>query len=1193
MLVIGVAMMATVQQIVISHRGEIRDAQKSFAYQKAMALVSELQVAVDRGRIANTKDLDAIASLEPNAVLTTAQAELTPDHPMSGNVGMADGGWRWARTIEVEEIPEVERIRYARVKILRKDRAGNYVVEASAGSVLSLPTATKPSIKEYDVYLLAIAGAPSLWLPLPELRALIESTVSGIEQSNPNLRFNLHWITKLGYGRNQNYTPFVNEEQTATTTPPFAYWYPGKLASGEPYTRLYSSELFSGRVRTEAGVLHDYHETNNPFPHAVADRWNHCMREPEARALFKQRVMAGLEKADEPPLQLLLEDMHKKPELFRNALVLNLHGSGLPFPPLRNYSDPAKVEDMRVVAHPTKLHLSPSDGKRPLVALSEEFAFYASQTTGWYQMHLEYASQYCLQADTESESQASTVVNQTLDYAIAEIEHMVLDGWQDVAQVESWTKAIDAQKTAITAGTYTNSQSGSPLDLRVYAYKADPATGAAVMGQPITIKIPGLDLTANVNGSTNPSLFVGRSIGGVDTSTGEAKSDGVCDYERLTDPEGVPPRKGSQSAPFEMHFDYGYVASPEPYTWIKLYNTPLVTPPGAQPGELIEGISAQKRLYGLEYIPSPMRTDAPYATDLDHEADVAKNTARWLIRIPAGILKSKLGETARRIDIETRIGEDLTTGQAWPTANQPENISRTYAWYAATSSAVPLTERYQFQGDPRHNPYVDLLEGGAFPHGYNAYFDDLRTSTQDATVEYPCLDATRLEDGFGAGGVRLDVPRAMQVWRSALQSSSAVFVNAGGVPFSEILIGGEICLPRSGQSVAPQAIHVSTTYAGGDDSCSLNSVVASHGGEDSASAGGILRNSGSFWTKPWIGELYDPSTASAWTTDGNVATGWATNKLVYRSMHTTTLARLPFGTTFDKPCSSSLGQLGNASMLQLGPSTNRIVFPPSWHFESLLMTDAGKDILAAAGISDHGDVLGAPSTSGTLPEPLPQAGWTTLYPDLPAKILSLLSTCTTGSPGVKVQELGSLGGATSAFFVMVAELPTDSDGHRRLAQRALLFGLRGLHEAGVSAYSNDVAQVPTIEVLQPTPQKVFDNPSSIEVQWSSSFVRFDGKPFSPRYPAEYTGNDSTLQYAIVYSTNGGSTYHYASSGDPVEGPVPTSEWINDMAPGNESYVLFTPSARIPAGELLIRIYTRESGRRVHLSRHDALVEIRR
>ena len=95
-----------------------------------------------------------------------------------------------------------------------------------------------------------------------------------------------------------------------------------------------------------------------PWPVTIADQNNHCLRTPTARTLFDRRVTAGLERADEPPLQLLLDDLASRPERYRNAIFVNLHGSGLPMPPLRNYSDAAKTQSipwLRAVTHPEDL----------------------------------------------------------------------------------------------------------------------------------------------------------------------------------------------------------------------------------------------------------------------------------------------------------------------------------------------------------------------------------------------------------------------------------------------------------------------------------------------------------------------------------------------------------------------------------------------------------------------------------------------------------------------------------------------------------------------------------------------------------------------------------------------------------------------------------------------------------------------
>ncbi len=113
-----------------------------------------------------------------------------------------------------------------------------------------------------------------------------------------------------------------------------------------------------------------------------------------------------------------------------------------------------------------------------------------------------------------------------------------------------------------------------------------------------------------------------------------------------------------------------------------------------------------------------------------------------------------------------------TSGQAFPAAIDPENLSETYTWWADSSDDVPMTERSQFLGDPRHNPYKDLLEGDPdFPAGYNPYFESLtqqaRTPLQTSPDSMPARLASRW-----MGKVRADIPRSTSSTPGIVTSSS-------------------------------------------------------------------------------------------------------------------------------------------------------------------------------------------------------------------------------------------------------------------------------------------------------------------------------------------------------------------------------------------------------------------------------------
>jgi hypothetical protein len=122
------------------------------------------------------------------------------------------------------------------------------------------------------------------------------------------------------------------------------------------------------------------------------------------------------------------------------------------------------------------------------------------------------------------------------------------------------------------------------------------------------------------------------------------------------------------------------------------------------------------------------------------------NTARWIITIPdAKIVDNKM------LTVETRLGDQTTSGVMYPTANVPPNLSRTYVWRGddtwvfgdgtlTNRPNLPITEQFQFLGDPRHLPYADLKRphlGSGFGAnyenrlgmGYNRYFDDFETDS--------------------------------------------------------------------------------------------------------------------------------------------------------------------------------------------------------------------------------------------------------------------------------------------------------------------------------------------------------------------------------------------------------------------------------------------------------------------------------
>ncbi|MFV1959519.1 MAG: hypothetical protein ACC662_08930, partial [Planctomycetota bacterium] len=322
-------------------------------------------------------------------------AYLPPDHPLSGNI-RDQSIWRWYRRITVRRFPGVDTrdLRICTVRVFRM-RAGDTMPGeqmAEVSSVIRTVGDAYPTTQVYDVYLLALENVPGWWVYMDAIQPFVEATLTDLESRNPGLEFRTHWITKEGFGRDDEYAPYTNETRDSRADIPFTYVYPGRMPDGESAQRYYVAERMQGRVNIDGvpvpNLVNDYSpsepftDTNgngrrdtgepytdsngngswdvgNPVPYALADMQNHCMRWPDAQARFEARVKAGLETDDVPTWRLLLDRMIAEPDRYHNAILINLHGELLPMPPARNYSDAAKLPTRkpgwRVVTHPELL----------------------------------------------------------------------------------------------------------------------------------------------------------------------------------------------------------------------------------------------------------------------------------------------------------------------------------------------------------------------------------------------------------------------------------------------------------------------------------------------------------------------------------------------------------------------------------------------------------------------------------------------------------------------------------------------------------------------------------------------------------------------------------------------------------------------------------------------------------------------
>ena len=383
----SIVILAAVTFISTSFGNTSRNKDKDFATQKAIAITEELKSIIeDQGNDATLLDsyddgpLKTYGDPAGEDPILTIRADVTdPLHAASGNIAYnaqnSPVDYKYLRHVSVQRLPGAQSsaIRLVNVKIfLNKDddKDGNPDLIAEVAGVIQTIASSFPPTQVYDVYLLSAENVPGWWVYMSNLIPFIQNAISDLQSRNPGLEFRTHWITKLAYGRDQQYRPYVNAaaDSRANASGANVYWYPGLMPVGSSVNFYYPPTGFKGHISVDGVDTNGFDATTNPWPYALADQFNHAMRYEDEKNYFDQRVAAGLETDDTPTFRILMERMFLHPENYRNAIFINLHGELFPFPPIRNYSDAAKepvnFPNVRAVTHPEKLRYQNTD---PLV----------------------------------------------------------------------------------------------------------------------------------------------------------------------------------------------------------------------------------------------------------------------------------------------------------------------------------------------------------------------------------------------------------------------------------------------------------------------------------------------------------------------------------------------------------------------------------------------------------------------------------------------------------------------------------------------------------------------------------------------------------------------------------------------------------------------------------------------------------
>ena len=928
---------------------------KSYATQKAIQMFEELKALVKGSENSTVNVLDNYSDgTNYNPVLTTDKnvdtgiATANPGNALSGNKATQGGHWRYLRQVQINHVPNDPNTRQVIIKVWLYQSDTNPTLPGAllseVGGNLNTVVSTNPPTQVMDVYVLAINNIAGWWAHESILFQTYQNVINNIQNSNPGLVIRPHYITRTSYGRDSQYLPYINNYVAPTGATgatgatnsggsiPYVYMYPGytfeDTADGsvsdcffdpgqEQYPGTPLGVCLDGNFNVGGGI--GVQTTSQQFTgclnYAVADQYNNSMRYPDELALYNGlygpatqsgSVVPAGDSVTEISWRMLMEGMLDAPQSFQNALIVNLHGENLPLPPMRNYSDAAKdpggvdnVSDtnIRVVTHPEFIYSPGAAVNTATVAVTlRVYAYY--------------------------------------------------DGLNDISALDGTYSPANDPKTNISLFF---------PDLTVGS-----STGVSIMG--VTAIIGNSNTVPNTAPSTGPVQYnydaftipangQGNPVAG--TYNG-ALADG-------TNLEG--------QGPVQVGVQY---VGPNQQLLLTLYNTRLRCPNG--PSTLADnnaGVSAIDRLYGLEYIPcspdmtaltSPL-TFTKWDLTYNGTAPAPKNTARWQITLSVPVTSTFASVSSSQPltifgaggtsvvytspvnfigqhTIETRIGTSNTN-------NAVPNLSRTYVWTGwgnpsargvTVGGPPPTVEQYQFLGDPRHEPYLDVKVGGPGvagqpatiqANGYNWWFKDGAQNGATPITPNMYTDGYR---GFGQAGkvngwsgsdaTFADIPRFHQMIRQGLLNCTGIWTALNGYTYYYYAFGGEF---GSDQPPFSNGITLNSTVYNTTAQTSVTqaSEMVNWGNAQLYNVHIPANTTNTWYAKTWMGELYPDSIYTTWASVGNlpVATAAPSNATFYRQDYATlnTYVTNTGNVISDEP-GQSLSGLGRLQSNRAGPN---------------------------------------------------------------------------------------------------------------------------------------------------------------------------------------------------------------------------------------------------------------------------------
>jgi hypothetical protein len=137
--------------------------------------------------------------------------------------------------------------------------------------------------------------------------------------------------------------------------------------------------------------------------------------------------------------------------------------------------------------------------------------------------------------------------------------------------------------------------------------------------------------------------------------------------------------------------------------------------------------------------------------------------------------------------------------------------------------------------------------------------------------------------------------------------------------------------------------------------------------------------------------------------------------------------------------------------------------------------------------------------------------------------------------------------------------------------------------------------MPRVWITEPDPSDDLDNPTSIDIKWSTDWKKWNGEKYTSSYADTFSETES-LSFFVIYSDDGGSTWKYVkdSSLEATLGEIPRDANGNVITSvkSSGSEVNWSTSS-LAKGTYFIRVECYRDNYNLHYSYHQSQIYIKK